>query len=231
MSVYFTSIYFRTLTLTFTKVDFVEIHAAHGYLLHSWLSPLSNTRSDSHGGSLENRMRFPLRVVERVRKAWDGPLFVRISASDFAEGPEKDSNGTWKSWGIEQSKIFVGELQKLGVDLVDVSAGGNWEKQKFPLGPGYQVCQPLAILRSCTHAMHHQVPFADELKKAHPNTLIGTVGLITEAKQAESYLKEGKADIVLLAREFLRNPNWPFYAATELNVAIKAPNQNERSCG
>lgn len=132
--------------LTPRPVDFIEIHAAHGYLIHSWLSPLSNTRTDEFGGTLENRMRFPLRLIERVRAVWEGPLFVRISATDFAEGPEKSNDGTWKSWGIEQSKVLVGEMAKLGVDLVDVSAGGNWQQQKFPLGPGYQVQDiPLTI--------------------------------------------------------------------------------------
>lgn len=134
---HFADIYFNT-------VDFIEIHAAHGYLLHSWLSPLSNLRTDAHGGALENRMRYPLRLIERVRTAWDKPLFVRISASDFAEGPEKGADGKWANWGIEQSKVLVGEMAKLGVDLVDVSAGGNWQQQKIKLGPGYQVRGALA---------------------------------------------------------------------------------------
>lgn len=178
-------------------------------------------------------MRFPLRLIACIRKAWAGPLFVRISASDFAAGPEQDGDGTWKNWGIAQSKVLVGELAKIGVDLVDVSAGGNWAAQKFPLGPGYQVRTaarhppPLSDVRLTVVC---QVPFADEIKKAHPNILVGTVGLITEPTQAESYLKDGKADVVLLARELLRDPHWAFRAATELGVAIKAPNQNERSC-
>lgn len=122
-------------------VDFVEIHAAHGYLLHEFISPLSNDRTDQYGGSLENRLRFPLRVIDRVRKAWaNKPLFVRISASDWAEGPEQGDNGQWRYWGLEQSKIYVGEMQKLDVDLVDCSSGGNWIKQDIPLIPGYQVC-------------------------------------------------------------------------------------------
>ncbi|KAG6821413.1 hypothetical protein H0H93_014210 [Arthromyces matolae] len=120
--------------------DFIEIHAAHGYLLHSFLSPLSNLRQDQYGGqSFENRTRFPLRVIEACRNAWDKPLWVRISASDWAEGPEQDEGAIWKQWGIEQSKLFTGEMQKLGVDLVDVSSGGNWLKQKIPLKHGYQV--------------------------------------------------------------------------------------------
>lgn len=123
------------------SVDFIEIHAAHGYLFHSFLSPLSNTRPDKFGGqSLENRLRFPLRVIKRCREAWPSkPLFVRISASDWAEGPEKGEDGTWNQWGIEQSIVLVGELKKLGVDLIDCSSGGNWFKQDIKLGPGYQV--------------------------------------------------------------------------------------------
>lgn len=122
-------------------VDFVEIHGAHGYLIHSFLSPLSNTRSDAYGGqSFENRTRFFLRVVKAIRAVWaEKPLFVRISASDWAEGPEKDSAGKWLQWGIEQSILLTGELKKLGVDLIDVSSGGNWAAQKIPVVPGYQV--------------------------------------------------------------------------------------------
>ena len=122
-------------------VDFIEIHGAHGYLLSSFLSPLTNTRSDAYGGqSFENRTRFLLRVVKAVRSAWgDRPLFVRLSATDWAEGPEKDSEGKWLQWGIEQTVLLSGELKKLGVDLVDVSSGGNWEAQKIPIAPGYQV--------------------------------------------------------------------------------------------
>ena len=104
------------------------------------MSPLSNVRTDKYGGALENRMRFPLAVAARVRAAWGKPLFYRISATDWAEGPERDAAGEWKQWGIEQSTIFVGELKKLGVDLVDCSTGGLWLKQKIPVGPGYQVC-------------------------------------------------------------------------------------------
>lgn len=124
--------------------DFIEIHGAHGYLLHNFYSPVSNKRTDKYGGSFENRTRLLLEVTELARKEWgeDKPLFVRISASDWAEqelGPEKAADGTWKWWGIEQSKMLVGELIKRGVDLVDVSSGGNWVQQKIPIGPGYQV--------------------------------------------------------------------------------------------
>lgn len=121
-------------------VDFIEVHAAHGYLQHEFTSPLSNTRTDQYGGSLENRLRFPLQVTKRLRAVWDKPLFIRISATDWAEGPEKDpATGEWKQWGIEQSTIYVGELKKLGVDLIDCSSGGNWVQQKITVGPGYQV--------------------------------------------------------------------------------------------
>ena len=137
------------LTEGILPVDFIQVHGAHGYLLHSFLSPLSNTRLDDFGGqSFENRIRFPLRVVEAVREAWgDKPLFVRLSATDWTEGPEKDSQGRWLQWGIEQTILLTGELKKLGVDLIDVSSGGNWSAQKVLVGPGYQVCfPPLASL-------------------------------------------------------------------------------------
>ena len=120
--------------------DFIEIHAAHGYLLSSFLSPLSNTRTDEYGGpSLENRIRWPLRLIKRIREAWsDKPLFVRISGTEWARD-ERGEHGDWLSWGIEQSKIFTAEMQKIGVDLVDVSSGGNYYGQKIPVGPGFQV--------------------------------------------------------------------------------------------
>lgn len=193
--------------------DFIEIHAAHGYLFHSFLSPLSNTRSDENGGEpLQNRLRFPLRLLRSCREAWsEKPLFVRISASDWADGPEKDEQGVWRQWGIDQSIVLAGKLQEIGVDLIDCSSGGNWFHQKIPLKPGYQV------------------HFAESLKKAHPNMIIGAVGLITEPIQAESYLQNGQADVVFLARELLRNPHWPLLAAKDLNVNVKAANQYERA--
>ena len=107
--------------------------------MHEFFSPLSNVRTDQHGGSLENRLRFPLRIIKRCRSAWSKPLFVRISAADWAEGPEKVGN-EWKQWEIEQSTIFVKKMEEIGVDLVDCSSGGNWSEQKLPIGPGYQVC-------------------------------------------------------------------------------------------
>ncbi|KAF8445571.1 NADH:flavin oxidoreductase 2 [Boletus edulis BED1] len=192
--------------------DFVEVHAAHGYLLHEFLSPLSNSRTDAYGGSLSNRMRYPLRLVKRLREAWaDKPLFVRISAADWADVPEKGDDGEWKQWGIEQSKVFVSELKSLGVDLIDTSSGGNWVRQKIPLKHGYQV------------------PFAAELKAAHPDILIGAVGLLTDPAETESYLNEGKSDVVLLARELLRNPHWVLTAARALGVAVKPAVQYERA--
>ncbi|KAI0756837.1 FMN-linked oxidoreductase [Daedaleopsis nitida] len=201
--------------------DFIEIHGAHGYLLHEFVSPLSNVRTDQYGGSFENRIRWPLRVAQKVRAAWDKPLFYRISATDWAEGPEQDA-GEWKQWGIEQSKIFVGELQKIGVDLIDCSSGGNWVKQKITVGPGYQVSFP------GLDPYHSLVPFAEELKKAYPDLPVGAVGMITEPEQAESYLRDGKADVVFLARELIRDPHWAIRAAATLGVAVKPANQYER---
>ncbi|KAI0301146.1 FMN-linked oxidoreductase, partial [Multifurca ochricompacta] len=185
--------------------DFIQIHGAHGYLIHSFLSPLTNTRSDIYGGqSFENRIRFPLRVVEAVRAAWgDRPLFVRLSATDWAEGPEKDVEGKWLQWGIEQTILLSGELKKLGVDLIDVSSGGNWEAQKITVVPGFQV------------------PFAQAVKKALPDVAVGAVGLITTPKEANDILVEGKADIISLAREFVRDPHFVLRAASELRVAVK----------
>jgi len=194
--------------------DFIEIHGAHGYLISSFVSPLSNKRTDDYGGSLENRIRLPLEVAKKVREVWgeEKPLFFRVSAVDWAEGPEKDASGEWKQWGIEQSTILSAELQKVaGIDLIDVSSGGNWAAQKIPIGPGYQV------------------PFAEHIKKALPNLHVGTVGLITDPHQAEGYLKDGKADVVLLARELLRHVDWPLYAAQQLGVAVKPADQYERA--
>ncbi|CEL58482.1 hypothetical protein RSOLAG1IB_08572 [Rhizoctonia solani AG-1 IB] len=193
--------------------DFIEIHGAHGYLLHSFCSPHSNNRADIYGGSLENRIRLPLRVVRAVRKAWgdDKPLFYRVSASDWAEIPERDANGDWKSWGIEQTIELARRLKEEGVDLVDTSSGGNWSAQKIPVGPMYQV------------------PFAENIKKAVPDLVVGSVGLITTPQQAEGILQEGKADVVMLARELLRHVDFPIYAAQELGVVVKPANQYERA--
>ncbi|QRV77882.1 NADH:flavin oxidoreductase/NADH oxidase [Ceratobasidium sp. AG-Ba] len=189
--------------------DFIEIHGAHGYLIHSFYSPLSNNRTDEYGGSLENRLRLPLRIARTVREAWgpSKPLFFRVSATDWAEGPEKDEKtGEWRSWGIEQTVILAKELKKIGVDLIDTSSGGNWVKQKIPIGPGYQV------------------PFAERVKKDVPDVVVGSVGLITSPQQAEQILQDGQADVVFLARELLRHADFPIYAAQELGVVVKPAN-------
>ncbi|KIY52331.1 putative NADH:flavin oxidoreductase 1 [Fistulina hepatica ATCC 64428] len=193
--------------------DFIEIHGAHGYLPSSFVSPLSNTRTDSYGGqSLENRLRFPLRVIKRCRDIWEKPLFVRISATDWAEGPEKSEDGTWLQWGSEQSAIYARELQKIGVDLLDCSTGGNWHKQKIPSRePGYQI------------------PYAKALKEALPSLPVGAVGNINTAQLAESTLQAGHADVVFIGRELLRNPSWPLYAAQELGGSAIAAVQYERA--
>jgi len=182
--------------------EVVEIHAAHGYLLNEFLSPLSNQRTDEYGGSLENRMRFPLRVVEAVRQAWPAhlPLFIRISATDWAEG----------GWDLEQSIVFAKRVKELGVDLVDCSSGGNVAGAKIPLGPGYQVAFSREIRRQAAIAT-------------------GAVGLITGAKQAEGILANGEADVVLLARQLLRDPYWPLHAARELDVEVEWPKQYLRA--
>lgn len=139
-------------------VDFIEIHGAHGYLLHSFYSPLSNNRTDQYGGSLENRLRLPLRIAQTIRDAWgpSKPLFFRLSATDWAES-EKDDQGEWKSWGIEQTVILAKELQKIGIDVIDTSSGGNFVKQSIPIGPGYQV------------------PFAERVKKEVPDVIVSTL--------------------------------------------------------
>ncbi|KZW03045.1 NADH:flavin oxidoreductase/NADH oxidase [Exidia glandulosa HHB12029] len=193
--------------------DFIEIHAAHGYLLHQFYSPLSNTRTDQYGGSLENRARLTLDIVRRAREVWpaDKPLFVRISADDWTGEPEKAADGTWASWGIEQSKWLVKQFAELKVDLVDVSSGGNWHDSKFNVTDGYQ-----------TH-------WARAIKEAVPEIVVGTVGMIHSPEQAEGYVAEGYADVVLMAREFLRRPNWPLHAAQKLGAAVHPPVQYERA--
>jgi 2,4-dienoyl-CoA reductase-like NADH-dependent reductase (Old Yellow Enzyme family) len=173
--------------------EVIEIHAAHGYLLHEFLSPLSNKRVDEYGGSLENRMQFPLTVAKKVREAVveSVPVFVRISASDWADG----------GWNLEQSVEFSRELKDIGIDLIDVSSGGLVPDAKIEVGPGYQVPFSSAIRRSAQIAT-------------------GAVGMITESREAEAILERGDTDAVLIAREFLRDPYLPFHWAQELGVGI-----------
>ena len=181
--------------------DLVEIHAAHGYLLHSFLSPLSNDRSDGYGGDLAGRMRLVLEVVEDVRSVWpDGkPLVLRISASDWLDG----------GWTVDDSVALAKEAAARGVDLVDCSSGGNAPSQ-IPLEPGYQV------------------PFAAAVRSG-AGVPTGAVGLITDPAQAEAIVGEGEADVVLLARELLRDPHWPLRAAAELGAQVTWPPQYERA--
>lgn len=182
--------------------DGVELHAAHGYLLHQFLSPISNQRTDAYGGSLENRMRFPLEVFEAVRKAYPAkrPLWVRLSATDWVEG----------GWDIEGSIAFSKALKALGCDAIHVSSGGVSSKQQIKLGPNYQV------------------GFATAIKEATGMTTIA-VGLITEPEQAEAIIANGEADAVCLARGMLYDPRWPWHAAAKLGVSLPAPKQYWRS--
>lgn len=193
--------------------DFIELHAAHGYLCHEFLSPISNKRTDAYGGSLENRARLTLDTVKRIRGAWsDKPFFVRISAYEWTDAPERAEDGTWASFGIEQSKWLVQRFIEHGVDLVDVSTSGNWHDANIILKDGYQT------------------PFAREIKQAAGSAItVGTVGLIHDPEQAEGYLQDGTADVILLARELLRRPTWPFHAASKLGVAVHPPVQYERA--
>ena len=179
----------------------VEIHGAHGYLLHEFLSPLSNQRTDEYGGSFENRTRLLRQVIDAVKSVWpaENPLFVRISSTDWTEG----------GWTVEDSVKLAYILKDMGVDLIDCSSGGNVLNAKIPVSPGYQV------------------PFSEALRKT--GILTGAVGFITTARQAESILQEGKADLVLLAREFLRNPYFPLLAARELGEDVTWPVQYLRS--
>jgi len=180
----------------------LELHGAHGYLLHQFLSPLSNQRTDEYGGSFENRIRLTLEVVAAVQSVWaaDLPLFVRISATDWAEG----------GWNIEESVKLSVILKEKGVDVIDVSSGGLVPRQKIMTAPGYQV------------------PFAERIKK-ETGIITGTVGMITDAAQAEAIVAEGKADIVLFARESLRNPNLALTFAEELDTDVQWPVQYDRA--
>ena len=183
--------------------DSVEVHAAHGYLLHEFLSPLSNRRADEYGGSFENRTRLPRRVVGAVREVLPAgmPLLVRISATDWVEG----------GWSLEDSVRLAALLDGDGADLVDVSSGGN-APADIPVEPGYQV------------------PFSRRIRR-EAKVPTGAVGLITEPKQAEDILAEGSADVVLLARELLRDPHWALRAAHEIGAddAVRWPPQYLRA--
>ena len=183
-------------------LDAIEVHAAHGYLLHQFLSPLSNRREDAYGGSLENRMRFPLEVFDVVRANFNAarPVGIRVSATDWVE----------RGWDVEQTAAFANELQKRGCAFIDVSSGGLSPLQQIALKPGYQV------------------PFAEHIKRACGLPTIA-VGLITEAEQAEEILASGQADMVALARGILYNPRWPWHAAVKFGAHVDAPPQYWRS--
>jgi len=180
----------------------IEIHAAHGYLIHEFLSPLSNQRDDEYGGSFENRTRALREIVKAVRDAWPkaAPLFVRISATDWIEG----------GWDLEQSIALARELKRLGVDLIDCSSGGSVPHAKIPIGAGYQT------------------PFAQRIRD-EAEILTGAVGMITSPAQAEHIVNTGQADAILMAREFLRDPHWPLRAAQELRQSVSWPVQYLRA--
>jgi 2,4-dienoyl-CoA reductase-like NADH-dependent reductase (Old Yellow Enzyme family) len=184
------------------ELDAVQLHAAHGYLLHEFLSPLSNQRSDEYGGTLENRMRFPLEVFEAVREVFppERTVSVRVSGTDWAPG----------GWDIEQTVAFAQALEALGCAVIHVSSGGLTPAQQIPVGPGYQV------------------PLAREVKRATSMAVVA-VGLITDATQAESIVATGDADLIGLARAILYDPRWPWHAAAELGARVKAPPQYLRS--
>jgi len=182
--------------------DVAEIHAAHGYLLHEFLSPLSNTRSDRYGGSLENRARLLHEVVAAVRTQWPAPrpLFVRVSATDWAPG----------GWDIDECVELARQLKAAGVDLIDTSSGGLVAHAKITVGPGYQA------------------PFAARIRR-EANVATGAVGMITDAHQAQKILDDGAADLIVMAREMLRDPYFPRRAAKELGATITAPQQYLRA--
>ena len=182
--------------------DVVEIHAAHGYLIHEFYSPLVNTRTDEYGGSFENRVRLCLEIVDAVRAVWPErlPVFVRISCSDWKAG----------GWDIDQSVALARRLRERGVDLVDCSSGGAVRDAQIAMGPGYQV------------------PFAARIRQ-DASIATGAVGLITGAVQADGIIRDGQADCVLLARELLREPYWPLHAAQKLGVVVPWPPQYLRA--
>ena len=195
---------FRAAAVRALEVGFqlIELHAAHGYLLHQFLSPLSNHRDDGYGGSFENRTRLVCEVIAAVREVWPDhlPLWLRISATDWAEG----------GWDIDQSVRLAAMVRELGVDLIDVSSGGVIPHVKIPVEPGYQV------------------PFAARIRR-EAGIATGAVGLITEADQAAGIVDDDAADLVLIARESLRDPYFPRRAAAELGVKIEPPPQFQRA--
>ena len=195
---------FKTATLRAVAAGFkvIELHGAHGYLMHGFLSPLSNHRTDEYGGPFENRTRLLLEITETVKSVWpeENLLFVRISASDWTEG----------GWTVDDSVVLAKILKDKGVDLVDCSSGGNVAHAKIPLKPGYQV------------------EFAEKVKK-ESGILTGAVGLITQSHQADAIIQQGQADLVFMARELLRDPYFPLRAAHELGHGVKWPVQYERA--
>jgi 2,4-dienoyl-CoA reductase-like NADH-dependent reductase (Old Yellow Enzyme family) len=183
-------------------IDALEVHCAHGYLLHQFLSPLANQRTDEYGGSLENRMRFPLEIYDIVRAEFpeDRPVGVRVSASDWVEG----------GWTPDDTVAFAQALKARGADWIDVSSGGVSPLQKIPVEPGYQV------------------PFARKVKQETGMTTIA-VGLITDALQANQIIEDGEADMIAMARAMLYDPRWPWHAAAQLGATVSAPPQYWRS--
>ena len=182
--------------------DALEIHGAHGYLIHNFLSPFSNLRTDRYGGSLEGRMRFAIEVYEAIRAVWPDhkPLGMRVSAIDWADG----------GWSLDDSVVLAAELKKRGCDFISASSGGAVPEQKLQVGPGYQV------------------PFAERIRRESGITTMA-VGLITEPRQAEEIVSSGRADLVALARGMLFNPRWPWHAAMELGEQVYYPPQYERA--
>jgi 2,4-dienoyl-CoA reductase-like NADH-dependent reductase (Old Yellow Enzyme family) len=181
-----------------TGFRWLELHGAHGYLIHSFLSPLSNTRTDEYGGSFENRTRLPIEVVRAVRREWPDalPLAMRVSCTDWTD----------RGWNVEDTVAFARVLAAEGVDLVDCSSGGNDPRPRIPLGPGYQV------------------PFAERVRR-DAGIMTGAVGLITEPTHADEIIRNGRADLVLLARAELRDPYWPVHAAGALGITPAVPAQ------
>jgi 2,4-dienoyl-CoA reductase-like NADH-dependent reductase (Old Yellow Enzyme family) len=182
--------------------DVLELHLAHGYLLHEFLSPLTNMRNDQWGGSIEGRMRYPLEVVRRVRQVWpqELPLFVRISATDWVPG----------GWSIEDSVVLARQLKLLGVDLIDVSSGGIVPHAAIPVAPLYQVA-------------------LSERIRSEAKIPTGAVGIVTAPEEAESIVRSGKGDAVLIGRAMLRNPNWPLEAALNLGGFLSPPDSYLRA--